>query len=330
MTRVLVTGAGAVLGQGIIKSLRSATIPCEIFAVDPSPLSPGLYWADQAALLPMANSPDYPGAVEDLLDRTRPDIVLVGTDVELGVFADHRQEWESHYTTKILVSDPETIEIADDKYATACFLERHGLDHPLSALPEDREALESLIATAGFPLIVKPRRGARAVGVSVVSNPAELSQAIAGRTGLVVQQMAGPDDQEYTAGVLFFDDEVKASIVLRRDLRDGNTHRAYVEDYPECDEYVRSVAMALKPYGPANFQFRKGEDQRCRLFEINARFSGTTPMRALAGFNEVDLALRYLLRGEPIVQPNVRKGVILRYLQEQFVDAASVMGTSMP
>lgn len=318
------------LGQGIIKSLRSATIPCEIIAADPSPLSPGLYWADQAALLPMANSPDYPDAVEELLDRIRPDIVLVGTDVELGVFAAHRQDWESKYDTQILVSNAETIEIADDKYATACFLESHGLDHPASALPENREALESLIATAGFPLIVKPRRGARAVGVSLVRNRAELSQALEGRTGLVVQQMAGPDDQEYTAGVLFFGDEVKASIVLRRDLRDGNTHRAYVEDYPECDEYVRSVALALKPYGPANFQFRKGEDQRCRLFEINARFSGTTPMRALAGFNEVDLALRHLLQGEPIVQPEVRNGVILRYLQEQFVESASIIGTNVP
>ena len=330
MTRVLVTGAGAVLGQGIIKSLRSATIPCEIIAADPSPLSPGLYWADQAALLPMAASQDYPDAVEDLLDRTRPDIVLVGTDVELGVFAAHRQEWERNYNTQILVSNPETVEIADDKYATACFLERNGLDHPVSALPEDREALERLIATAGFPLIVKPRRGARAVGVSLVRNMAELTQALEGRTGLVVQQLAGPDDQEYTAGVLFFGDEVKASIVLRRDLRDGNTHRAYVEDYPECEEYVRSVALALKPYGPANFQFRKGEDQRCRLFEINARFSGTTPMRALAGFNEVDLALRYMLQGEPIVQPEVRNGIILRYLQEQFVESASIIGTNVP
>lgn len=325
MTSVLVTGAGAVLGQGIIKSLRAATIPCKIIAVDPSPLSPGLYWADQAALVPMADTPDYPTAIEELLDTLRPDIVLVGTDVELGIFAARRQEWERKFATRILVSNPDTIEIADDKYATAQFLESHGLDHPASVLPEDREALEQLIATAGFPLIVKPRRGARAVGVSLVRNRTELAQALAGREGLVVQQLAGPDDQEYTAGVLFFDGEVKASIVLRRDLRDGNTHRAFVGDYPECDAYVRSVAQALKPYGPANFQFRKAADGRCRLFEINARFSGTTPMRSLVGFNEVDLALRYLLEGAPVVQPNVRNGVVLRFLQEQFVETPELL-----
>ncbi|MBB3862572.1 carbamoyl-phosphate synthase large subunit [Novosphingobium hassiacum] len=321
MSRILVTGAGAVLGQGIIKSLRSGGSGWEIIAADPNPLSVGLYWADQACLIPMASDPAYADAIEDLLEVLRPHAVLVGTDVELAIFASRREEWERRFATRILVSDPETIEIADDKYATARFLARHGLDHPLSALPEDAEGLEFLIDRVGFPLIVKPRRGARAVGVSLVSDRADLALALTGRSGLVVQQLAGPDDQEYTAGVLFFEDEVKASIVLRRDLRDGNTYRAFVGEYPDCDAYVRSVAEALRPYGPANFQFRKGADGRCRLFEINARFSGTTPMRALAGFNEVDLCLRHLLHGKAVPPCKARPGVILRFLDEQFIAA---------
>ena len=91
------------------------------------------------------------------------------------------------------------------------------------------------------------------------------------------------------------------------------------------DEQVVEIARALKPYGPANFQFRKAADGRCRLFEINARFSGTTPMRALVGFNEVDLALRYLLEGQLITQPAIRPGVVLRFLEEQFIEAASLI-----
>jgi carbamoyl-phosphate synthase large subunit len=325
MTTVLVTGAGAVLGQGIIKSIRSANIPCAIVAADPNPLSVGLYWSDQAFLVPMANDPGFPAAIEHLLGEVRPDVVFVGTDVELGVFASRRAEWEARFGTRILVSSPEIIEIADDKYATARFLAEHGLDFPISVLPEDKESLDDLIDSVGFPLIVKPRRGARAVGVSLVRNRSELEQALAGRTDLVVQELAGPDDQEYTAGVLFFDDEVQASIVLRRDLRDGNTHRAFVGDYPDCEEYVHAVARALKPFGPANFQFRKGRDGRCRLFEINARFSGTTPMRALAGFNEVELCLQHLLHGQAIRQPAIQPGVILRFLEEQFVPQSHLM-----
>jgi carbamoyl-phosphate synthase large subunit len=135
----------------------------------------------------------------------------------------------------------------------------------------------------------------------------------------VVQEWAGADDQEYTAGVIFFHGEVRALITLRRDLRDGNTYRAYAGTYPEADAYVYDVAMALRPHGPANFQFRRGPDGLFRLFEINARFSGTTPIRALLGFNEVDLCLRYLLSGELVNQPTIQPGVVLRFLQEQFV-----------
>jgi len=41
--KVLVTGAGALLGQGIIRSLKWSTLDVEIVTVAPNPLSAGLY-----------------------------------------------------------------------------------------------------------------------------------------------------------------------------------------------------------------------------------------------------------------------------------------------
>jgi carbamoyl-phosphate synthase large subunit len=330
MKKIVVTGAGAVLGQGIIKSLRSASLQCKIIALDPNPLSPGLYWADKAIIIPMANDPGYEAAIERILSQERPDALLVGTDVELGIFARKRAEWERQFGTHILVSSNEVVEIADDKFATVQFLEKHDLSSPKSARAEDNDALQQLIADVGFPLIVKPRRGARAVGVSKVDNLDQLTSTIEGRADLIVQQLAGEDDQEYTAGVIFFDDEVKASIVLRRDLRDGNTYRAYSGDFPDYQKYVHDIANALKPYGPANFQFRVNKMGVPRLFEINARFSGTTPMRALFGFNEVDLCLRKLILGEDFVMPTVREGTVVRFLEERFLDNQQILDVSRP
>lgn len=324
MMTVAVTGAGAVLGQGIIKALRSASLPCRILALDPNPLSPGLYWADRAIIIPMASDPGYLSAIEDVLEREKPDALIVGTDVELHIFAERRGEWEARFGIRILVSDPMVVEIADDKYATAKFLEQHGLSHPKSVCAEDREGLAGLIADVGFPLIVKPRRGARAVGVSRVDDLVGLEAAIAERHDLVVQQFAGAEDQEFTAGVLFFDGAVKASIILRRDLRDGNTYRAYAGDYSAYEPYVHAIAEALKPHGPANFQFRVDSAGVPRLFEINARFSGTTPMRTLFGFNEVELCLRKLLLGEDFGMPRTRGGTVVRFLQEQFLDGPEI------
>lgn len=322
MVKLLITGAGALLGQGMIRSLRphaplpnSKPDPFEIVAVDPSPLSAGLYWCDRSYTVPMAASPDYLDAMERLLEKERPDAVLLGTDVELAIFAEHRERLEAAYRTHIVVSSPEVIEIADDKWLTASFLRDHGLAFPDSCLAGDEEAL---LARVGFPLVVKPRRGARSFGVSVVHDQAALERAVSEGTDVVIQECVGGDDAEYTAGVLCFDGRCEASIVMRRDLKDGNTYRAFVEPYPELNAYVRAVADVLKPHGPANFQFRIGEDGP-KIFEINARYSGTTPLRARVGFNEVEMVLHRLLEGETIRQPVVEPAVILRHWSETVI-----------
>ncbi|MEP7292903.1 MAG: ATP-grasp domain-containing protein, partial [Chloroflexota bacterium] len=193
--------------------------------------------------------------------------------------------------------------------------------YPDSALPGDEQRL---IAKFGFPLVVKPRRGARSVGVSVVSNRRELAVALENGQNVIIQEHVGTPHEEYTAGVLCFDGHCQASIVMRRDLRDGNTYRAYVEPYPELNRIVRLLAEQLKPYGPANFQFRIDAEGRIKVFEINARFSGTTPLRAQAGFNEVEFALRYILLHEPVPQPEITPMIILRHWQETIIRQSDV------
>lgn len=307
------------LGQGIIKALKQSSLDCQIVATDPNPLSSGLYWSDSAYRLPLAADEAFGARIEELLERERPDIVMVGTDVELSWFAANRVRLEAKFDTHILVSDPRVIAIADDKLETCHFFEKAGLNPPKSADGSDHDAVYALIGMVGFPLIVKPRIGARSIGVSVVHSKRELEQALKGRTGLVVQECVGDPDSEYTASVLVFDGEAHASIVMRRDLRDGNTYRAYTGFYEELNKAVCALGVALQPYGPANFQFRADADGMPRVFEINARFSGTTPLRAMAGFNEVEMCIRKILHGTPITQPPVRCGTILRFLDEMFV-----------
>lgn len=314
--KIIVTGAGALLGQGIIRSLRASSLEVELIAVDPSPLAAGLCWADRAYRVPMAAAPDYLAEIEALLRLERPDALLLGTDVELALFAQERERLERGHGVHILVSSPAVVSIADDKWLTCQFLRQHGFPHPRSCLP-GHEA--NLVREVGFPLVVKPRRGARSYGVSVVHDSAELARAVEGRPDVIIQECVGSDDTEYTAGVLCFDGTCAASIVMRRDLRDGNTYRAYIDSHPHLNDYVRRVAEALQCHGPANFQFRLDREEP-KIFEINARFSGTTPFRAKAGFNEVEMCLRHLLFGEVPRQPPVKPMTIIRYLEEMVID----------
>lgn len=313
--KILVTGAGALLGQGIIRSLELSKLDTEIIAVDPSALSAGLYWAQRRHLIPMATDPHYLDRMREILAQDKPDVVLLGTDVELLLFAEHRTELEAEFHTKILVSSPKVVGIADDKYETFRFLRDKGFAYPKSCLPGEEA---ELLRECDFPLIVKPRVGARSVGVHLVRNTAELERAVAAVHEPVIQECVADASEEYTAGALVFDGACRATIVMRRDLRDGNTYRAFVDHYPELNEEVRRMAEALDPYGPANFQFRL-DAGRVKVFEINGRFSGTTPLRAHAGFNEVELCLRHLVLGEPITQPAVAPLTILRHWSEVVV-----------
>jgi carbamoyl-phosphate synthase large subunit len=316
--KVLVTGAGALVGQGIIRSLMESSLSPVIVAADASPLSAGLYWTRHRHLVPMVRDPSYVQALENILDREHPDVVIPGTDFELLLFADNRARWEERFGTQVIVSNPNVARIADDKYLTYRFFCDHGFAAPDSCLPGEESAL---IERVGFPLIVKPRVGARSVGVVKVQTEAELARALATGDGLVIQECVATERAEYTAGTLTFEGRCEASIVMRRDLRDGNTYRAYVEAFPELNVEMRRRAEALGPHGPANFQFRLDAQGRAKVFEINGRFSGTTPFRMRAGFNEVEMVLRRILFGEPIKQPSVQPMTILRHFTETVVPA---------
>lgn len=321
MVKVFVTGAGAVLGQGIIKSLRLAAQPYHILAADPDPRAVGLYWADTACLIPLATAVDYLDRVTDLLEREKPDVLLVGTDVELMVFAQNKTALETAYGVKVVVSPPDVIKIADDKWLTCQFLANNGFPYPQSALPEGSEAL---LTRCDFPLIVKPRVGARSVGVHLVHNEYELAMALQQVENPIIQENVASAVAEYTSGVVMANGRVQAIVTMRRDLRDGNTYRAYVEPDSAYDSVLCTIAEKLGGDGPLNFQFRVA-DGVPKIFEINARFSGTTPFRAYAGFNEVDAVVRRVLWGEPVAATVVKPVIILRYWDEIIIDASQMI-----
>lgn len=320
--KVLVTGAGSLLGQGIIRALQASSLRPTIVAVDPSPLAAGLYWVDAPYVVPPVAEDGYLRRIEEILSREMPDAVLIGTDVELSVFAEHRERLERERGTRVVVSSPEVVAIADDKWKTYQFLRANRLDCPDSCLPGDEG---ELVERVGFPLVVKPRVGARSKGVRLAHDWTELRAALASGLGLIVQQRVGTDDTEYTAGALCFEDRYAGSIVMRRELRDGNTYRAFVDEYPELNRAVRAWTEILKPLGPVNFQFRLDEGHP-KVFEINARFSGTTPLRARAGFNEVEAVVRYILWGETGPPAAIKRMMILRHWSETVVEPPALLG----
>lgn len=319
--RVLVTGAGALLGQGILRTLRQVKgYNLKLIACDPDYRSSGNWLADVAIKVPLAKDPGYIEVLEQIISRHKINVLFVGTDVELFIITHHKKRLEEEYQLKIVVGSRETIEIGDDKWRTYEFLKNNNFPYPETVLAVDSKGVQELIKGVGFPLIVKPRVGARSIGVYKVQNEFELGKVIDANENLIVQECVGDDGNEFTAGTVTLNGQVVSCIILKRDLRDGNTLRAYHNNDLIYNDLIKKIASKLGIEGPCNFQFRL-KNNKPAIFEINSRFSGTTPLRAAFGLNEVQIMLDYFDKGKIIIPEKLKKGVVLRATSDVFVDS---------
>jgi carbamoyl-phosphate synthase large subunit len=327
---VLITGAGGPLGQSILKATRSADLECRVIATDRHTLSVGFYWADSHYVLPSSEEPAYLGRLAAICRAECVDAVLIGSESEMHVLAEAKEAFEEETGAKVIVSPPEVLRIATDKWETTRFLATRGLAYPRSAIPEVPEQVSALVADMGFPLIVKPRSGSGSRSMFKVCDWRELEHVLSLVSDPVVQEYLQPDDQEYTTAA-FVDDagEPQGAIVMRRELAAGLTYRAWVEDNPLVAESAQAVVAALRPLGPCNVQLRLTERGPVP-FEINARFSSTTSMRARFGYNEVEMALRCYVLRERIEPPLPRRGRALRFWDEFYAFAADDAADSTP
>lgn len=317
---ILVTGAGALLGQGILRLLQVSDFPKKVYTADPDARSTGHWLGDHALLIPKVSAADYLEQIEHIVVAHKIDAILVGTDVELPLFAKHKEYFIEKYQCKVVVSSEPVVEIANDKFLTAKFLEENGFPFPFSVMASDKQGLIDIGEKIGFPLFAKPFNGARSIGIRKIENAEELLELYDPESDLVVQQFLSDKDGEFTSGCTVVNGTCKAIVTLKRDLRDGNTYRTYRDESTSIyDEYIKAIAERLNPDGPVNFQFRI-DNGKPIVFEINGRFSGTTPLRYFYGYNEVEALLKFYLLGVEIHKPTLKNGVVLRAWSDIFVE----------
>lgn len=342
MTVVLITGVGGGgNGEQLVKSLRLSSIPYRIIGTDITAEAARQSEADVCVALPRANDSGYMDALIDLCIREHVDVLLPGSEPELRVIAVHADRIRQHVKL-LVVNDCDLIEICSDKFKTANFLQEHGFESPQSWLVSGPQDFGKI---AVFPVIVKPTVGGGSQNVYLIQDREEL-EMICGFllryfSSVLVQEYVGCVDQEYTVGVLFdgFGNIIN-SIALNRFILTSLSNRfrvvnrtdrcdlgpvlaissgvsqGKVEDFPEVRDYCERVGKALGARFAINVQCRFVEG-RPLIFEINPRFSGTSSIRAMLGFNEPDLLIRKHVLGEDIpARPPYLKGTVLRGLRE--------------
>jgi len=319
-----VTGTGSLIGQAIIKSIKNSTKSnnYKIIGFDYFNNTVGSFLCESNHKLKtdIYSDPDLEDDwLQEILFHVKEeslDMLFIGVDFELELFAKYKSLIEKNSKCKIIVSSLETIKIGNDKYLTYEFLKKNNLNYPVTELPEDIN-----LAKIKYPVIVKPRVGARSRGVFKVDNKEELISKIKNIENPIIQEYIGDEGTEYTCGIIYLDGELKASIALNRTLKEGNT---FISEYSKKSDkiikkYITDIANKLKPYGSCNLQLRIDKDGVPKLFEINPRHSGTTYIRSLFGYNEVLYIINYITKGKQIKMV-LKEGRAIRFFDEKLIE----------
>lgn len=338
--RIIVTGAGGGgVGRQVIKALRLAGDRYHIIATDMTKYSMGLYDADSWHLVPSARSDNYIKELVGICKKEGAAVLIPGSEPELRVIADAVNEFTGIGILP-LINGSEIIKRCLNKWVTYKLLLNNGIDAPPSCLPHDIGYDENIL-----PAIVKPTLGGGgSFNCYIAQDMTELDFFVdyISKQGLkpMVQKYVGSYEEEYTVGVLtdMFDGGLLGSIAVRRQILSGLSNRmrivhrgsggllvvssgisqGEVGDFPEVRDCCEQAALKLGSRGPMNFQCRRDGD-KVYIFEINPRFSGTTYIRAMMGFNGPDVLIRRNLLGENIKPTEYKKGMVLRGLEELYV-----------
>lgn len=316
---VAVTGIGSLIGQAVIKSIQRSDLKYKINIIgfDYFNDTVGGFWIEEKYILPdiLKAEISHKEWIESLIKVIKlrdVKMLFAGVDFELPILAKFKAEIERRTCAKVMVSSSEVVEIADDKYLTYEFLKKNNLLHPSTYLPADLD-----LDNINYPLIVKPRKGERSRGVYKVYDKTHLLKRIAEVENPIIQECVGNDIDEFTCGTIYLNNELKKIIVLRRSLKEGNTFISkYNKDFPESiAEYIKEVANCLKPFGACNFQLRLDSKGLPKIFEINSRHSGTTYIRSLFGYKEIEYIINSILFKNEI-EFELSEGTVVRYFDE--------------
>ncbi len=312
--KVLISGAGGDVGQGVLKALAASQLDIELYATCISAHSSWLHAADiHGFIAPPSADAGYVDYLIRLIQRFGIQAYFPTVDSEIVKIAQAKARIESETGAAVFVDEPARVSICDDKFQTAEFLRQHGFAYPASAVASE-ERVRDLVVRLGYPLIAKKRSGKGSQHVRVVRSEAELAPHL-GDPNFVVQEWLDPAAGEYTSGIYLGDDgQVKGACTFRRQLKAGSTFIAERIVDPVLEAPLEDMARALGMKYLNVQSMRRGHE--LVPFEFNGRLSGSTAMVARL-FNAPEMFLRERLLGERLERiDNPARFVAMRYYEE--------------
>jgi|LSQX01.1.fsa_nt_gb carbamoyl-phosphate synthase large subunit len=254
-----------------------------IFGADAFKYAPALCKVDRAFVLPYAREKGYCEKLIQLCKENDIGAVFSINDLELPFLAKYKPELAKHGINAV-ISDKNVIDICTDKYLTYQYANKYGVGAPRTYLWTEKERILKDIAEGllSYPIVAKPRRGSKSIGIHMLNNEEELLKDIE-----ETSESDLPEDhkclyQEKLDGVLIGahvlcnKNHQPVSIVTMKNLtiHFGETYQNIAYHDLKLFEYVLNAVNHIGAYGIIDLNIMEKNDGTFALLEFNPRISG--------------------------------------------------------
>lgn len=332
---VLITAAGNVFMPGTIACLKdNGERNIRVIGADMSDDATILRMCDAAYQVPRGNDPAYADTLLEICRKEGVDILLPIMSVELGVLAENRIRFEA-IGTRVSVSEPASLETANNKRKLLDFLSARGLPCAGYRTVRSLDALKAAVYALGYPdarVCVKAAEGSGSRGFRILGHtgsrfelfmhekPTSGVITLEELTGILAEAEAFPElivmeylpGSEYSVDLLADHGRTLVSC-CRKSLRMENSImlEAEVVNAPAVTSYCEAVTEALRLDGNIGFDVREREDGTPLIMECNPRITAGIPFFMAAGVNLPYLCVKKLL-GEELPAAEPAYGTIVR------------------
>lgn len=315
--KVLMTGAGAPGGPGIIKSLLKLDY-VDLFIADANNDASGRYLLpEKFFLIPKADDPDFNQKILNLCVEKKINIVFPLVTKELIRFSESFDTFQKH-NTKLIVSEKNSLSIAVNKCRLYEHLNEKGVELPKFKVVNSYEQFLSAINFVGYPekpFCIKPGFSNGSRGIRIVDSSVNRFDLLFNHKPnalyiefddlnsilkenkfpeLLVSEVLPGD--EVTVDTIVHNGKIEL-ILPRKRLKMINgisVHGKFFYDEALAD-YVTRILRSLELNGPIGIQFKQNTNGDYRVLEINPRIQGTSVAAMGLNINLPELAVRNAL-----------------------------------
>ncbi|SDM89148.1 carbamoyl-phosphate synthase large subunit [Daejeonella rubra] len=315
---ILVTAVGSELSFSVIKALKLVKFPFKLYGSDIHKEVVGKYWCDKFYQVPLAaNEAAYINRLKEIVQSEGITAIIPTNDIEILTLSRYTEDFLNTCNCLIIANAAKEVERFNDKWLSYKWFHEHGIPCPLTYQLTDLMDPEGHLPDLSFPMILKPRIGGGSRSIFRINSAEDLLKYSQIMPDHLLQEYLYPDNEEYTAGVYRTKIDEVFVIILKRTLKFGMTNTAETVFDSDLENFVKLSILKTNLSGSVNVQFRL-TDQGPMVLEINPRFSGTTGIRANFGFNDVEMSINELILNHKLAQPDIKKGFVLRYFEEQY------------